>query len=59
MAAAPITCTLPWQQIFDEGKKFAFNCGLNVCVAYGGAPFGEQVMKAITTGGSPQLLHRL
>ena len=36
-------------QIFEEGRKFAFRCGLAVCVAYGGAPFGEQ-MRVIERG---------
>ena len=30
-------------QIMDETKKFSFRTGLRVCVAYGGAPFGDQM----------------
>ena len=30
-------------QINEESKKFAFKTGLRICVAYGGAPFGDQV----------------
>mmetsp|Transcript_42092 Transcript_42092/g.116331 ORF Transcript_42092/g.116331 Transcript_42092/m.116331 type:complete len:425 (-) Transcript_42092:98-1372(-) len=30
-------------QIMDETKKFSFRTGLKVCVAYGGAPFGDQM----------------
>merc|ERR1740117_2431115 len=30
-------------QIMDETKKFAFRTGLRICVAYGGAPFGDQM----------------
>ena len=29
-------------QIFEEGRKFSFDTGLTMCVAYGGAPFGER-----------------
>jgi ATP-dependent RNA helicase DDX3X len=31
------------QQIHEESRKFAFRCGLRICVAYGGAPFGDQM----------------
>ena len=27
----------------EESKKFAFRTGLKICVAYGGAPFGDQM----------------
>merc|ERR1719409_1472930 len=30
-------------QIQEESRKFAFRTGLRVCVAYGGAPFGDQM----------------
>jgi len=30
-------------QIMDETKKFSFRTGLRICVAYGGAPFGDQM----------------
>ena len=30
-------------QIQEESKKFAFRTGLRICVAYGGAPFGDQM----------------
>ena len=30
-------------QIHEESKKFAFRTGLDICVAYGGTPFGEQM----------------
>ncbi len=36
-------------QIFEEGRKFSFDTGLSICVAYGGAPFGEQ-MRQIERG---------
>jgi ATP-dependent RNA helicase DDX3X len=36
-------------QIFEEGRKFSFDTGLSICVAYGGAPFGDQ-MRQIERG---------
>ena len=29
-------------QIYEEGKKFAFNSGIRVCVVYGGADIRDQ-----------------
>lgn len=30
-------------QIYEEAKKFAYQTVVKVAVAYGGAPFGQQV----------------
>lgn len=44
-------------QIQEESKKFSFRTGLRICVAYGGAPFGDQMRGKRQHSASPRLFN--
>jgi superfamily II DNA/RNA helicase len=43
-------------QIHEEAKKFSYQTGVRVVVAYGGAPITQQVWFSLALAAIPQLL---